>query len=496
MVVALRRLGVREGDRIVVQSRNSLPLFESPWIAFKLGAVWVPTNFRQAPAEIAYVAKSSDARVFLYDAGFEEHVDAAKAAARDLEFVVALAGPGRAGERGYEALIESAAGMRAPSEARPIEAEVLYDGTAWFFYTSGTTGRPKAAELTHGQLAFVVTNHLADLMPGTGPDDASLVTAPLSHGAGIHALAQVARGARSVLLAAGERFDPEEAWRLVQEHRVANMFTVPTIVNALVEHEAVDRYDRSSLRHVVYAGAPMYRADQRRALEKLGRVLVQYYGLGEVTGAITYLPPEPHAFEDEGGPTPVNTCGFARTGVEIAVMDEGGVRQNTGVTGEICVRGPAVFKGYHDDAAANAKAFRDGWFRTGDLGHLDERGFLFLTGRASDMFISGGSNVYPRKIEEVLLTHPRVREAAVVGVPDPRWGEVGLAVLVTEGGGEVAAAELDALLAPRLARYKHPKRYVVWDALPKTAYGKVAKRLILQRLKDRGELPQQAKPGR
>jgi fatty-acyl-CoA synthase len=403
-VIALRRLDVGEGDRIVVQSRNNVALFESPWVAFKLGAVWVPTNFRQAPAEIAYVARSSGARVFLYDAGFEQHVDAARAAAPGLEVVVALSGPPRAGEHGHEALIEGIEGFRPASEAEPIEADVVEDDAAWFFYTSGTTGRPKAAELTHAQLAFVVNNHIADLMPGLGPDDASLVVAPLSHGAGLHALSQVARGTKSVLLTS-PRLDPEEAWRLVAEHRVTNMFTVPTIVKALVEHEAVDRHDYSSLRHVIYAGAPMYRADQKRALQKLGRVLVQYYGLGEVTGNITWLPPELHGLEDDGdGPAPLNTCGFARTGMEVAIMDPHGVRQGAGVTGEICVRGPAVFKGYYDDPAANAKAFRAGWFRTGDLGHLDGRGFLFITGRASDMFISGGSNVYPREIEEVLLT--------------------------------------------------------------------------------------------
>ena len=335
----------------------------------------------------------------------------------------------------------------------------------------------------------MVNNHLADLMPGLGPDDASLVVAPLSHGAGIHAMMQVARGTKSVLTT-GPRLDPEEAWRLVEEHRVTNMFTVPTIVKALVEHEAVDRHDHTSLRHVIYAGAPMYRADQKRALRKLGKVLVQYYGLGEVTGNITWLPAELHSLEDDGdGPAPLNTCGFARTGMEVAVMDEHGVRQEAGVTGEVCVRGPAVFKGYHEDPAANAKAFRNGWFRTGDLGHLDGRGFLFITGRASDMFISGGSNVYPREIEEVLLIHPRVREAAVVGVPDPQWGEVGLAVLVTDGGAAIDPAELARLLDGRLARYKHPKRFVFWDSLPRSAYGKVAKKLILERLVERGEPP-------
>ena len=178
------------------------------------------------------------------------------------------------------------------------EADVEYADPLWFFYTSGTTGRPKAAVLTHGQMAFVVTNHLADLFPGVTERDASLVLAPLSHGAGIHQLGQVARGARTVLLPT-ERFDVEEAWRLVEEHRVTNMFTVPTILTALVEHDSVDRYDHSSLKHVIYAGAPMYRADQKRALQKLGPCLVQYFGLGEVTGNISVLRPDQHSIEDD-----------------------------------------------------------------------------------------------------------------------------------------------------------------------------------------------------
>ena len=175
-----------------------------------------------------------------------------------------------------------------------------HDDPCWFFFTSGTTGRPKAAVLTHGQMAFVITNHLCDLMPGTTEQDVSLAVAPLSHGAGIHLLTQVARAACTVL-PASTRFDAEEIWQLVERHRVSNMFTVPTIVKMLVEHPAVDAWDHSSLRYVIYAGAPMYREDQKRALEKLGPVLVQYFGLGEVTGNITVLPPALHEAADAPG---------------------------------------------------------------------------------------------------------------------------------------------------------------------------------------------------
>jgi fatty-acyl-CoA synthase len=264
------------------------------------------------------------------------------------------------------------------------------------------------------------------------------------------------------------------------------MFTVPTILTRLVRHEAVDRHDHSSLKYVIYAGAPMYREDQKEALEKLGKVIVQYYGLGEVTGNITVLPRELHDLDD--AKMPVGSCGYPRTGMEVAIKDPDGNRLGVDTDGEICVRGPAVFAGYYRNPEANAKALKGGWFHTGDLGRLDARGFLTITGRASDMYISGGSNVYPREAEEVLLTHPAVAEVAVLGVPDPTWGESGVAVVVLEEGQAAEEAELLGFLDGKLAKYKWPRRVIFWDELPKSGYGKVPKHLIRQGLFDRGEL--------
>jgi acyl-CoA synthetase (AMP-forming)/AMP-acid ligase II len=252
------------------------------------------------------------------------------------------------------------------------------------------------------------------------------------------------------------------------------MFTVPTILNMLARHEAVDRHDLSSLRYVIYAGAPMYRTDQQHALRKLGKVLVQYFGLGEVTGNITVLPPHLHAVEDDPA-YPIGSCGLPRTGMDIAILDDDGKQLGSGETGEICVRGPAVFLGYFENEEANAKAFRHGWFHTGDLGHLDAKGFLYITGRASDMYISGGSNVYPREIEEAILTHPAIAEACVLGMPHERWGESGVAVLVPHPGHAPDAAAVLRHLDGRLSRYKIPSQILFWDALPKSGYGKVAK---------------------
>jgi acyl-CoA synthetase (AMP-forming)/AMP-acid ligase II len=460
---ALAARGLVKGDRVLVHARNSASMFETMWACWMVGAVFVPTNFRLTPPEIGYLAESSGAVLHIFDREFPDHAKSALNGAVQAQIWM----------EAWDELARFSQPM-----ARPVDVD--RDDCCWFFYTSGTTGRPKAGMLTHGQMAFVVNNHICDLMPGLSEHDASLVIAPLSHGAGVHALSQVARGAVSIL-PVGERFDADELWQLVERYRVSNMFTVPTIINMLCRNEAVDRYDHSSLRYVIYAGAPMYRADQIHALTKLGQVLVQYFGLGEVTGNITVLPPLLHSAEDDPS-LPAGSCGYARTGMEIAILSPAGEHLAPLQTGEICVRGPAVFAGYFNNPAANAKAFAHGWFHTGDLGHLDARGFLTITGRESDMYISGGSNVYPREIEELLLTHPAIAEACVVGVPDEKWGESGVAVLVINEGHSISLGELLKHLDGRIAKYKTPSRIVVWESLPKSGYGKVVKREVIKLL--------------
>ena len=224
--------------------------------------------------------------------------------------------------------------------------------------------------------------------------------------------------------------------------------------------------------------------DKKLALEKLGPVLVQYYGLGEVTGNISVLPPADHC--REGAAARIGTCGYERTGIQVSVQDDDGNELACGETGEICAIGPAVFVGYYDDPAANAKAFRNGWFRTGDLGYMDHDGYVYLTGRHSDMYISGGSNIYPRELEEKILTHGDVTEVAVLGLPDHQWGEVGVAVCVLRPGATLSEKELLDWMSTRIARYKLPKQVFFWDELPKSGYGKVPKRLVKDELARRG----------
>lgn len=471
------RFEIKAGDRVLVQSANNTQIVEVMLACWRIGAVWVPSNYRQRPDEVAFLAEKADVSLMICEADFPDHAIACERAASRLSNVICI---GDDFGTPYDSLISEYEGVVVSN------ADVDRDDPCWLFFTSGSTGRPKAVVLTHGQLTFTTLNHLNDLMPGSGPDDVSLVVAPLSHGAGMHLLVNLAAGASSVLLPRGP-FNAADAWKLVQQYQISNMFTVPTIVKMLTEHPSVDTFDHSSLRYVIYAGAPMYREDQKYALAKLGQVMVQYFGLGEVTGAITVLPTHDHYIDDRPEAR-VGSCGYERTGIHVTIQNETGEHLPALGTGEICVAGPAVCAGYYNDDAANAKAFRDGWFLTGDLGHLDEAGYLFITGRLSDMYISGGSNVYPREIEEVMLSHPALNEVAVLGVPDERWGEVGLAVCVCKQGQSVSEYELASLLVERLAKYKLPKRYVFFDEMPKTGYGKITKKLVREALEDKGFL--------
>jgi len=475
---ALAELGVGPGSTVLVHSKNSNEMFESMFAAFRLGAIWVPTNFRLMADEVVYIASKAKSTVFLCQSDFPEYA-AAVCAARPETRTVWLTGADAPCDDGPRAadLIAAQLGKTVPN------ADVDRDTPCWFLFTSGTTGKPKAAVLTHGQMAFVVNNHLADLLPGTGYDDGSLVVAPLSHGAGVHQLVMASQGAKTVLLPS-EKFSADQAFELIETHRLTNMFTVPTILKMMVEHPSVDVRNHRSLRYVVYAGAPMYEVDKQLALKKLGPILVQYYGLGEVTGNISVLPAHEHC--PDSAAARVGTCGFERTGIQVSVQDDAGNELACGETGEICVVGPAVFSGYYDDPAANAKAFRNGWFRTGDLGYMDRDGYLYLTGRHSDMFISGGSNIYPRELEEKILTHEEVAEVAVLGLPDSQWGEIGVAVCVLRPGATLSEQGLLDWMSTRIARYKVPKKVFFWDELPKSGYGKVPKRMVKDELARRG----------
>jgi fatty-acyl-CoA synthase len=479
LAVALQRRGVRPGSVVLTHAPNCPDLLTVMYAVWRVGAVWAPTNFRLDPDDVVALARHVEPVLFVCHQDYPSHAEALD----DVPTWWLGDDPTAVGAaRG-----DDVARLVAEHDGeRPVAHAPRSDDPVWLFFTSGSSGTPKAAVLTHDQMQFVVTNHLCDLMPDLRTEDGTLVVAPLSHGAGIHVIAHVARGARIVLLPE-RRLDPGTAWRLVEQERVSTMFTVPTILNRLAQDESVDRHDRSSLRYLIYAGAPITGKDLGRDLEALGPVLVQYYGLGEVTGNITVLPTWMH--EPPPAPGEIPPAGIERTGMQVSIQDEGGNELPPGERGEICVCGPAVFAGYYANEPANAKAFRDGWFRTGDLGYLDERGMLYITGRDSDMYISGGSNIDPREVEEKVLRHPDVAEVGVVGVPHEQWGEVGYAVCVPRAGSRPDPRSIEEWCRSNMPGYKAPRRVVIVDELPTSGYGKVTKRLLRALLEERGEWP-------
>jgi fatty-acyl-CoA synthase len=359
--------------------------------------------------------------------------------------------------------------------AAPVETPCTDPSTlAWLFYTSGTTGRAKGAMLTHRNLIAMTIAHLADI---DAPDEGcSLVhAAPMSHGSGLYIPAYVLRGARQVVPQRGG-FDPGEFLDLCEHHPGCSAFLAPTMVQRVVDTaSATGRARPSQLRTIVYGGGPMYVESIKKALAAFGPVFAQIYGQGESPMTITGLRRTDHEAADD---SILGSVGYPRSGMDVAVLRDDDTPAGVGEIGEIVCRGEVVMCGYWQNPEATNAALRNGWLRTGDMGSFDARGYLTLHDRSKDVVISGGTNIYPREVEEALLAHPGVSEACVVGAPDAEWGEVVVAFIV----GAVHPDELDAHLLQRIARFKRPKRYLTVDQLPKNSYGKVLKRELRSQL--------------
>jgi acyl-CoA synthetase (AMP-forming)/AMP-acid ligase II len=353
---------------------------------------------------------------------------------------------------------------------------------AWLFYTSGTTGRPKGATLSHRNLLAMTLNYYADVdRPVSG---SSMVhAAPISHGSGLWNFPMLARGVVQVFPESGH-YDVPETVELMNRWPDCSIFLAPTMVKRLVEHNAVGDLRPGALRLITYGGAPMYVSDLKRAMATLGdRALCQLYGQGESPMTITHLSREMHAAKDHPRwEQRLASAGVADTCVEVRVVDEAGKRVAVGDVGEIVVKGDTVMSGYWNNPDATAKSLREGWLWTGDVGAFDEDGFLTLKDRSKDMIISGGSNIYPREIEDVLNQHPEVAECSVVGRPHPEWGEEVVAFVVARQGSKLSAADLDKLCLDNIARFKRPKDYKFIDSLPKNNYGKILKTELRSKL--------------
>lgn len=461
-----QRLALQAGDRVALLLHNCPQYLEILYGAWSAGLVVVPINHKLHAREVEYILADSGARALFTstDLGTDLQPDH-----QVLAHVIEVDGPG------YAPLL-AGSGM-APVHRAP-------DDTAWLFYTSGTTGRPKGVMQTHRNLLSMTLCYFSDV-DTVQRGDASLYAAPMSHGAGLYNIPHVLAGARHVIPESGG-FDPDEILSLARELRDVSMFAAPTMVKRLVESAVARGLDGDGIKTIVYGGGPMYEADIQQAIAVMGPRFVQIYGQGECPMAITALSRDHLA--DRTHPRHAQrmaSVGVAQSSVEIRIARPDGTPLPCGETGEILVRGEPVMTGYWHNAEATDHTLRDGWLHTGDIGELDADGFLSLKDRSKDMIISGGSNIYPREVEEVLLRHPGIREVAVVGRPHSEWGEEVLAYVVPRPGHTLDTRELDALCLASIARFKRPRHYLLLDELPKNSYGKVLKTA----LRDLGESP-------
>jgi len=459
----IARHGLNPGERVALAMENCPEYFPLLYGIWRAGLSAVPLNNKLHPKEMAWILADSESKLCIASP----------------KIAGGLSSPGlgslppimATGSTDHRALLGGDAIADALNDS---------NAEAWLFYTSGTTGRPKGAMLSHRNLLFACHCYYADI-DYIDTRDTILHAAPLTHGSGLYGLAHIARGSNNVILEGS--FEPNQVFDALATTQNVSMFAAPTMVSRLINHPGAGSADTRGLKTIIYGGAPMYLADLERALTLLGPKLYNLYGQGESPMTITGLDKATHA--DSGHPQweqRLASAGVARTGVAVKIVGEDGRDLPHGEIGEIVTRSDCVMLGYWNNPDANAKAIRDGWLWTGDLGAMDADGFVTLKDRSKDLIISGGSNIYPREIEDVLLRHPAVLEAAVIGRPHADWGEEVIAFVVRRAGAQLEASELDRLCLDNIARFKRPKSYRIVDALPKNNYGKVLKTDLRQQL--------------
>jgi acyl-CoA synthetase (AMP-forming)/AMP-acid ligase II len=458
---ALRARGLNNGDRVVLSMENCAEFFEVLFGCWTAGLCAVPVNAKLHPKEVEHIVRDSAARILIVTPGLADALAHLPAAAGTLEAMICTETPD------YEQL--TMAEPIAPVTVNPTDR-------AWIFYTSGTTGRPKGAILSHRNLLFMCHAYYADI-DMLDHRDVKLHVGPLSHGSGLYSLPQVLKGGHQII---HPGFDPSAISDILDRHSNVSMFNVPTMLARLVDSPIARRMRIENLKTIIYGGGPMYVAGLERALSLFGPRLYQIYGLGEAPMTITGLSQAMHANPRDTGD--LRTCGVPRTGVGVRVVDDEDRDLPPGETGEVLSCSDCVMEGYWNNPEATEATLRGGWLHTGDLGSLDAQKYLTLRDRSKDMIISGGSNIYPREVEEALLRHPDVVEASVIGRPHPDWGEEVVAFVVARPGTSVPPGTLDALCLDHIARFKRPKDYRFVESLPKNNYGKVLKTELREKL--------------
>lgn len=460
IAAALHARRIAPGDRVALFSCNCTEYLEALYGIWWAGAVAIPVNAKLHAREAAWICSDAGAKLVFAD---RDGLDALAEVRGELPPGIAIVD---VASDAFEAM------RQAPPLAAPLTRAV--DDLAWLFYTSGTTGRPKGVMLSNGNLVAMSLCYLADV-DDVSPADAILYAAPMSHGAGLYNFIHVRHGCRHVVPASGG-FEADEILTLAREIGPVSMFAAPTMVKRLVAAAQVRGETGEGIKTITYGGGPMYLADIKAAIAVMGQRFVQIYGQGESPMTITALSRARHAETDHPRYLArLASVGTAQSSVSVRITGPDGEACAAGEVGEVEVRGPPVMLGYWNNLAATAETLVDGWLRTGDVGSVDADGFLTLSDRSKDVIISGGTNIYPREVEEVLLAHPAVKEVSVIGVADPEWGENVVACVVLYDGVALDTAALDAHCVERIARFKRPKRYIALAELPKNNYGKVLK---------------------
>jgi long-chain acyl-CoA synthetase len=469
---ALISMGMGKGDRIASLQNNSIETFEFDLMAARFGFVRTLLNARYGPEEFCYALNHCRARVLVFQEAFTVLVDSLRRDLPHIEKFICI-GTGRlpAWAEGYEALL-------AAQAALPVPYAVHEDDWHSIYYTSGSTGQPKGVVLSQRNWLVTVRNHMTGPLQRACQDDVFLHAAPMSHASGAMALTHYVVGARQIVM---PRFDAKGVLEAIAEQGVTTTFLAPTMIRMLLQHADHDRYDRPRLHTVVYGGAPMLAEHLREALQKWGTVLVQGYGLWEAPQLFIYLNQAEHAKALEPGfEHRLAAAGVPSYFCSVAIMNDEGELLGHGQEGEVVTAGDHVMVGYLDNPEATAAIRHGAWQRTGDVGKMDKDGFLYLTDRKKDIIITGGSNVYPREVEEVLSRHPHVLEAIAVGVPDIQWGERVHAVVVAKPDSSFSADAFLAWCRDNLSKDKRPRSVDCVAELPKSSYGKILRREVRQ----------------
>jgi len=455
-----RRFSLAPGSRVALLMKNVPDYVVCLYACWHAGLVAVPVNAKLHPREIAFILDDSGAAVVFVTADLAAAASQAKAATRAANPAIVE--------------IRSAEHKEMTRGDGMAVAPVAGADPAWIFYTSGTTGRPKGAILSHRNLLAMALNYLSEINP-LAPGEALLHAAPMSHGSGLYMIPHVFGMGAQIIPESG-RFEPAEILDLTARRDSVSLFAAPTMVRRLALAAEGAGATAPGLKTIIYGGGPMYVADCKSALRTFGPKLVQIYGQGESPMTITFLPKAMHVGDGHPGyEERLASVGFAQGVVEVRTVDGRGQDVAPGTIGEIIVRGDTVMSGYWQNPDATSAALKDDWLYTGDMGSFDADGFLTLKDRSKDVIISGGTNIYPREIEEVLLRHDGVAEVCVIGRPHPEWGEEVVAIVVPAAGSVLRRDELEDLCGAWIARFKRPRHYFRADELPKNGYGKIVK---------------------